>query len=129
LNSKYRWDTTDLYGQEGNTTEESFPVRKTVAVSYYFPQWKIRSSIEWESSNVKSSFLRFGVESELMNALFLRGGVDNLALNNSDILISPSAGFSYFYKLGDITAEFVYAFAMESYSPSDRHIIGLSFLF
>src|SRR3990172_7299301 len=34
INSKYKWDTSQLYGREGTTTIDKFPLRRKLAASY-----------------------------------------------------------------------------------------------
>ncbi|MEK6754512.1 MAG: hypothetical protein AABZ02_00005, partial [Bacteroidota bacterium] len=34
INSKYKWDTSQLYGREGNTTVDRFPLRRKIGVAY-----------------------------------------------------------------------------------------------
>ena len=52
INSKYKWDTSSLYGQDGNTTIEHFPLRRRLAVCYAPTFFKSRWSgeIEWIGS-------------------------------------------------------------------------------
>ncbi|MCF8260517.1 MAG: hypothetical protein K9J12_07065 [Melioribacteraceae bacterium] len=128
VNSKYRWDTTELYGQSGNTYEEKFPLSKVFAASYFYEEYKLSGSVEWESSNAGTSYLRMGLEAELNEFFILRGGFDRLDISNSDTPIRPSAGFAFNYSLGGIKTVFEYAFSIEPYSSFDKHIIGLGVL-
>lgn len=46
INSKYKWDSSKLYGQEGTSKPESFPVLMKFGASYYFENEKLLASIE-----------------------------------------------------------------------------------
>ncbi len=129
LNSKYEWDTSPIYGQEGLSTTDKFPTTKKIGVSYFRPDLKLLTAIEFENSNAGTNIIRFGVEYNIYENLFLRGGIDQLNLSNTDSGIKPSLGFSYAKSFGDFMVGVDYAFMVEQYSSSDRHIIGVSFNF
>ena len=129
INSKYKWDTSEIYGTSGNSTTDKFPVLKKIGVSYKFDDPNIIASVEFESSNAETNYIRFGAEYNLFENLFLRGGVDRIDIGNFDIPVRPSLGFSYFYTLGIGTVGINYAFAIEPYSSHDQHIVGLNINF
>lgn len=129
LNSKYKWDTTKIYGQEGTNTEDQFPVLKKLAVAYKFDDPELIASIEFEGIDGETNFLRVGAEYNLIENLFLRGGLNNFNLSNTDFPVRPSFGFSYFYAFGNVVSGIDYAFVVEPYSASDQHIIGVNFNF
>ncbi len=126
LNSKYEWDSNELYGQNGTSSEEKFPVRKTFGVSYKFNDPNLIVSAEIENSNAETTFVRFGAEYNIYPGLFIRGGLDRWNLSNSDFPARPSAGFSYFYTVDSFKLGVDYAFVIEPYSSSDQHIVGLT---
>jgi hypothetical protein len=129
INGKYRWDSTPIYEQEGTTTENKFPVGKKIGVAYRYPEWKILATAEVMFDNMESRILRAGIEYNLVDKLFLRGGIDNLSLNNPDEIIRPALGFSYFRDFASVTTGIDYAFVVEPYSSSDRHIVGINIRF
>jgi len=129
INSKYDWDTAPIYGQQGLTTTDNFPLLKKVGVSYYNHEIKLLTAIEFENSDAGTNFLRFGAEYNIYENLFLRGGFDQFNLSNTEAGLKPSLGFSYSKSLGDWIIGVDYAFMMEQYSSSDRHIIGLNINF
>jgi hypothetical protein len=129
LNSKYSWDTSPIYQQQGLTTTDQFPVLKKIGASYYNPDIKILTAIEFENSNAGTNIIRLGAEYNIYDNLFLRGGIDQFNLSNTDAGVKPSLGFSYAKALGDWTIGVDYAFMMEQYSSSDRHIIGVNIIF
>jgi len=127
INATYKWDTGNIYGQDGNKTEPKFPVLKKIGVAYRFDDPKILASVEFENSNAGTNFLRMGAEYNIFESLFLRTGFDKLNFSNFDYPMKLSFGFSYFYNTGGFTAGIDYAFVIEPYSPSDQHIIGVNF--
>lgn len=129
LNSKYEWDTSPVYEQEGLTSTDKFPLLKKIGVSYYNPETKFLASVEFENSNAHSNIIRAGAEYNIYENLFIRGGIDQLNLSNTDSGIKPALGFSYSKSFDGISIGVDYAFMIEQYSPSDRHIIGLNFIF
>lgn len=126
LNSKYKWDTTPIYQEQGSTSIDNFPVLKKVGVSYYNKEYKIIASAEFENSNAGTNILRAGVEYNIYDSFFLRGGIDQFNLSNADYSPNPSLGFSYSKKFGEWNIGVDYAFVVEQNSPQDRHIVGLS---
>jgi len=129
INSKYKWDTSDIYGIEGNSTTNKFPLLMKLAASYKFDNPSLLASIEFEHSNSGTDFLRVGTEYNIYENLFLRGGVDKISISNFDIPIRPSFGFSYLKKITNFNIGINYAFVLEPYSSYDSHIIGVEILF
>lgn len=127
INSKYKWDTTELYGQEGNNEENKFPLLKKFAVAYNFHDPKIIASAEIESSNANSTIFRIGVEYCIYTDFYLRGGIDKINLNNNDIPARPSVGFSYNYNFDSWVVGIDYAYTYEPYSVNNVHILSLNF--
>jgi hypothetical protein len=126
INSKYKWDTAPVYELQGASTEDKFPVLKKIGVGYHNQSLGLIASAEFENSSTETNILRFGVEYNLIENLFVRGGVDQFNLSNSDFPPKPALGFSYFKEFGNVTFGVDYAFMIEQYSPYDRHIVGLS---
>ncbi|WP_337865901.1 hypothetical protein [Ignavibacterium sp.] len=129
LNAKYKWDTSPIYGQQGLSSENEFPLLKKLGVRYYNPEYKFLIVTEFENSNARTNIIRLGGEYNIYEGLYLRAGVDQLNLSNDDWAVKPAAGFSYLYKIDDYTVGIDYAFMLEPYSSSDRHIIGVNFNF
>ncbi|BDQ01575.1 hypothetical protein [Ignavibacterium sp.] len=129
LNSKYKWDTSPIYGQQGLSSENEFPLLKKIGIRYNNPQNKFLLVAEFENSNVGTNILKFGGEYNIYDGLFLRAGVDQFNLSNGDWAVKPAAGFSYLYNLDGYLIGIDYAFMLEPYSSSDRHIIGVNFNF
>jgi hypothetical protein len=123
INSKYRWDTSKLYGRNGRQTTDLFPRRAILAVRYA-PSWfDASASAEWEYV-ASGSLFRAGIESRIHPLVVLRTGVDGLnpekalgvrwsagmTVENTGLLWNPS---------------FDYAFVVEPWAPSPAHMISL----
>ncbi len=129
INSKYKWDSTPLYQQNGTTTQQNFPLLKKIGVSYNNHDIGLIASLEYEGGPGSYNIIRSGIEYNIYSGFYLRGGFDQFNLSNSDYPATPSFGFSYFKKFGNIVAGVDYAFAFEQYSPSNEQIVGLSITF
>jgi len=129
VNTKYKWDTSDLYSSEGLSTTDRFPILKKIGLAYKFEDPKIIAAIELENSNAQTNYLRGGVEYNVFEGIFIRGGIDKYDLNNSDFPIRPSLGFSYFTTWDSTVIGVDYAFVSEPYSSNDQHIIGININF
>jgi opacity protein-like surface antigen len=129
INSKYKWDTSPVYETDGVVTEDKFPNLRKIGVSYHNKALGLLAAIELENSSKETNILRAGVEYNIYDGLFLRGGIDQVNLNNKDWPVKPSLGFSFYKSFGNFIVGVDYAFAIEQYSTSDRHIVGLTFNF
>ena len=129
INSKYKWDTGPVYDTDGVITEDKFPVLKKLGVSYLNKAIGILASLEFENSSAETNILRAGVEFNLYEGLYLRGGIDQFNFSNTDWPVRPSLGFSFYKSFGNFVAGADYAFVIEQYSNADRHIIGVTFNF
>lgn len=129
INSKYEWDTSNLYGSSGNTTTDKFPVLKKIGISYKLNDPNIIAAVEFENSNAETNYIRVGAEYNVFENLYFRAGVDKINISNFDVPVRPAAGFSYFYPLSIGVVGINYAFAIEPYSSFDQHIVGLNINF
>jgi hypothetical protein len=128
INSKYKWDTSPFY-ERGVITEDKFPNLRKLGVSYFNKEIGILASLEYENSSAETNILRAGVEYNIYDGLYLRGGIDQLNLSNTDWPVKPALGFSFYKSFGNFKVGVDYAFVIEQYSSNDRHIIGLTFNF
>lgn len=126
INSKYKWDTSPVYELQGSNYEEKFPILRKVGISYRNKKLGLIASAEFENSNAESNIIRAGAEYNVIENFFVRAGIDQMNLMNSDFLPKPTFGFSYFKEIGNITFGVDYAFMVEQYSPFDRHIAGVN---
>lgn len=129
INSKYSWDSAPVYDRNGVITKESFPLLKKIGFSYNRYDLGLILGFEFENSNAGSNIVRFGTEYNIFENLFLRAGLDQWNLSNQDWPVKTSAGFSYFKQFDGIIIGVNYAFQIEQYSSSDRHIVGLNLNF
>jgi len=129
LNSAYKWDTSPIYQEQGTTTNDVFPVLEKIGVSYTNKQIGIIADVELENSNAQTDILRGGIEYNIYKGFYLRTGIDQFNLRNSDYPVNPSFGFSFFTQLGKIIVGIDYAYVIEPYSPLDRNIVGINIKF
>ena len=129
INSKYKWDTSPIYEQEGIISEDKFPNLRKIGISYRNKELGILGAVEFENSDAKSNILRAGVEYNVYDQFYIRGGLDQFNLNNTDWPIKPALGFSYFQTLSNFVVGVDYAFQIEQYSSADRHIVSVNFNF
>ncbi len=124
INSKYKWDTSTLYGQDGNTTIEHFPLRRRLAICYAptFFRSRLSGEIEWIGSTWLS---RAGVEIPLHDNLTLRGGIDQIAFDGT-INAKPSFGFSVQGPVASWKPVLTYGYIFEPYSPGGIHMLSLT---
>lgn len=125
FNAKYRWDTSNLYGQLGNSTIEKFPTRLAAGISYVFENNFGLLSAEVERSNVATTIVRFGGEITPIDVLTLRAGIDDWNMKQSE-LAHPSFGFTLRTEYTDWKPSFNYAYIIEPYGLFTIHVISLS---
>jgi hypothetical protein len=127
INAKYKWDSSPLYGINGNSSVEKFPLRKRIGISWTPSKYSLMVSGEFEAVG-SAAFFRIGSEVEVYEGIAIRGGIDQIALN-SDLPAKPSLGISVQKILATWTPAFQYAYVFEPYSPSGIHILSLSVRF
>jgi hypothetical protein len=125
LNAKYRWDTSPLYDQKGNTTIDKFPVRRSFGVSYSLDDQSGLISVELENSDRSTNMLRIGAEYAVADVLTLRSGVDGWNLDDSKQL-HPSFGLTANVPVSNWNPSFTYAYVVEPYNLFAMHILALS---
>jgi len=125
LNSKYRWDSTPIYGEDGNNFYDYFPVIKRIGGTYYLPKNLGTVNINYEWTGYDTKILKAGTEIFLDKHLKLRAGIDRFNFSNSDMIPKISFGFGLNHYLMNKFFEFNYAFMTEPYAPRDIHIISL----
>ena len=129
LLSKYEWDTTPIYGQEGFSPDDLFPLLIRVGASYKLANPNLLAAVEFEHSNFGTNYLRLGLEYEIIDGFLVRGGLDKFDLSHTSAPSKPSLGFSYFHDFSSLIVGVNYAFVMEPYSAFDQHIIGIDINF
>ncbi|MBM4161241.1 MAG: hypothetical protein FJ217_09105 [Ignavibacteria bacterium] len=124
INSKYKWDTSQLYGREGNITVDRFPLRRKIALGYApkFLSAILSGEIEW----VGSTWLgRIGTEIQLHERFTLRGGVDQISFAG-EIDAKPAFGFSVRAPIETMKPVLHYSYVIEPYVTGGIHMISLN---
>jgi hypothetical protein len=123
INSKYKWDTSTIYGRDGNTTIEKFPLRRKGSITYLSAAYNgsISAELEWISSFFLS---RVGIEKEIVDGISVRGGLDQITFDGS-IHSRPSFGFSIQTPFEHWKPAIQYAYVHEPYAPSGIHFFSV----
>jgi len=127
INSKYKWDTSQLYGNEGNTTIDRFPLRRKIALCYSpgFVKGRVSGEVEWIGSVVVS---RIGTEITLHDNFAVRGGIDQIDFGGK-INAKPSIGFSLHTVVGSLKPTIDYGYVVEPYGSGGIHMLSLTVSF
>jgi hypothetical protein len=123
LNSKYRWDSSPVYGRQGRQTTDIFPVRSVFAVAYAPREAPFSLAVEAESS-AGGWLFRGGLDAIVHPMVRVRTGVDAL---------DPSGAYGLCWSAGAAVENtgitwnpsFHYAFVLEPYSPGGAHILTI----
>lgn len=126
LNSKYKWDTKQIYLENGRQTQDKFPSLRKIGLAYRLLDAAALLSAEFENSSQGSNLFRVGAEYAFMENFALRGGIDRLELGENATGAKPSLGFSVRQPLDGWTPSLQYSYVIESFAPQGMHIITLS---
>ena len=129
INSRYKWDTSTLFGQSGQTTEDKFPMLVTAAASYMLPDSIGLIAVEIERSSSSTLIARAGAEVPLVPEFTIRAGIDRVDLDERGNGVRPSFGFTARTTIGSWTPAVHYALVLEPFSPSPLHMISLAVAF
>lgn len=127
IGSKYKWDSSQLYGLQGNSTVDHFPVRKRLGVSYAPRELPVLAAIELEYL-ARMAFLKFGADISLTRFFSVRAGVDHVGVTES-LVAKPSFGFSLQTSTGNWQSFLSYVLMIEPYAPSSFHLLTLGIEF
>jgi hypothetical protein len=125
--SKYKWDTSKIYGVNGSSTEDKFPLRKRLGASYYERDLGLLVSAEAEMIG-QATFARVGAELELFSGLQVRGGIDQISFSGA-VTSKPSLGFSIQAPVASWNPRFDYAYVVEPYVSAGMHFLTLTLSF
>lgn len=125
IGAKYKWDTSSIYGEQGNTTTENFPTLRKVGVAYEFNDRAGMLSVELENSNKNTNIVRAGGEVNLRESLTLRAGIDHFDTRQSS-QTAPAFGFTVRTTVEEFAPALNYAYVVEPYGVFAMHIISLS---
>jgi hypothetical protein len=129
INSKYKWDTKSVYGENGKTTEDKFPTLRRIGLAYTLPEKMGVVSAEFENTSEKTNTLHFGAEYNVMENFSLRGGLDRWDFSDNATGAKPSFGFTARNSFNGWTPAVNYAYVIEPFSPQGMHIITISTTF
>ncbi len=151
LLARYAWDTSDLYGLNGKTTTDRFPVRLRLGGAYRLWEGRAklvaeyesrvasaearvrgadlinlppRENTETESLRLQDNRFRLGAEFRLADPFAIRGGVDQVGPGG----VQPSAGFMVEQPVGQLLLRAEYAFMLEPYAVGSMHFLTLRVL-
>jgi hypothetical protein len=124
LNSKYKWDTSRLYGRDGTTTIDRFPLRRKLAATYApsVLDGQVSAEVEWVGSVLLT---RFGTEISLHKNFGLSAGIDQLDFKRR-VNPKPSFGFSLNTSWNTWSPTLHYGFVLEPYSGGGIHLLSLT---
>lgn len=121
IGSKYKWDTSKLYGLSGNVTTDRFPVRWKLGLCYSPISVPLNLSAEVEHI-AKTLLFRFGASLDLVDAITIRTGIDQISPSD-EIVPKPSLGFTTRTEIRSLTVFLSYAYVIEPYSPYGIHFV------
>lgn len=128
VNTKYRWNTDDLFGEDGTETIDHFPKILRTAVAVSPPQLpNLTFAIDFEQFYREKHFqnklddrLHLGVEGSFRENIVLRGGLDDGSF---------TAGGGYEFDVFGNMAQLNYAFISPGDRPEGEHIFTWVFQF
>ncbi len=126
IGSKYKWDTSKIYGQSGGPTKDVFANLRKIGVSYQLPNGLGLAAIEFENTSEKTNTIRVGSEIKIVEYFSIRAGIDRWLYASDTDGIKPSFGFSVNNSFGEWTPALSYAYVVEPFSIGGIHIITLS---
>ncbi len=126
----YRWDTSPIYQQNGQVTEDRIPTYAKLGAAYHPASLPLYATLELEQSSVSTTVLRGGAEYTLGDILALRAGIDGYDLHfRLADQVHPSFGASVKYTIGTVTPVFNYAAVVEPVAGGLTHVIALGVMF
>jgi len=129
VGSKYKWDTSKLYGQSGQSSEDRFPQLYILAASYALPDSIGIVAGEVEFSSAKSALARVGAEVPIIPEVTVRAGIDRIDLRENGNGVKPSVGFTLKKQIDSWTPALTYAYIFEPFATSGINLISLSVMF
>jgi hypothetical protein len=126
INSRYKWDTRSVYGENGSSPEDKFPMLRRLGASYILPWYNAVVSAEVENSSEKTTIIRAGAEVPLAEYFTVRGGFDRWDMGDAATGVKPSFGFTVRNAVGSWTPSVTYAYVAESFAPRGMHILSLA---
>jgi len=128
INSKYRWNTQDIYGENGSETIDKIPKSLRTAVAIKVPRMKgVTLAVDFEQFFKSRLFkdriderVHIGVQGVVRQNIVLRGGFDDGSL---------TAGGGYQFEFFGKTGQLNYAFSAPGNRPEEEHVFTWVFQF
>jgi hypothetical protein len=125
IKSKYKWDSSKLFGTSGNTSDDLFPMLYGIGSAYKILDSLAIVSVEVQFSDQSTTIIRGGVEVPIVPEFTLRAGVDRMDIQNKGMGVVPAFGFTARTSLDGWAPALHYAFAVEPFAPRGYHMITL----
>ena len=125
IGSKYEWDTTPIYDEQGSTTTERFPLLRKLGIAYTPSNNCGVFSVEIENSSVHTDIIRAGAEVNLTEDVAARIGIDNFDTKQS-AQAAPTFGFTVRTHIERWSPAVNYAYVIEPYGIFGIHVVSLS---
>lgn len=147
IGAKYKWQTSAIYGSNGNTTEDKFPKILNLGATYLLPKNFGLASLQLRqyfnpdipstvTSNPtvtsNSTVLQFGMEWNVSSQVKFRAGLDRMDFSSDDFTgnLEPSFGLGLNKNFSkSINLGLDYSFQLEPFSHDPVQNIGLVFKF
>ncbi len=128
INSKYRWNTQDIYCENGSETIDKVPKSIRTAIAIKVPRMKgVTVAVDFEQFFKSRLFkdriderVHIGVQGLVRQNIVLRGGLDDSSL---------TAGGGYQFKIFGKTGQLNYAFSAPGNRPEEEHVFTGVFQF
>jgi hypothetical protein len=130
LLTKYKWDTSLLYGPEsGNATDDPFARVIRAGLAYTNDTRSDVASADVEMYGSDAILARVGAEYAIVEQFAVRAGVERIALKGKHIDPRPSAGFTFTQPVAQFQPSFTYAFIYEPVAPLPTHVLSCTVSF
>ncbi len=128
INSKYRWNTDKLYGEDGSETTNKFPKIFRTAVAFTLPQLQsVVFAVDFEQLYKEKLFsekvndkIHFGAEADVYKQVKVRSGLDDGSF---------TAGGGYQFDLFGKMSQVNYAFVASGNRAESEHVFTWIFQF
>ncbi len=154
INSNYRWDTKEIYSENGNQKIDKFPVRIRFGASYQLPEYQLTILSEFENWSYEAEqrefkiaegnfpvteltttgtkkysgqFLKAGFVWKPMEETEFRAGMDRFDLTYNDVDPKFGFGFRYNHLTGKFKPSIDFAYVIEPIGPQNTFVLSLGF--
>jgi hypothetical protein len=129
LLTKYKWDTSVLYGSDyGNSTENPFARIVRLGAAWQLPSRYGVAAADVELIDGKTALARIGVEVQPMDQISFRAGLERIDLSDKNIDPRPMFGFTVTQPVAQFVPSITYAFILEPVAPSNTHVLTFNLM-